>query len=320
MEVIYGVVSILLNGAVLIVATQKHKGIFNSYSTLVICTTFTDLCFSIINLIVMEVPECRDSGIFFFNDNPLISGASSATALKLTSLWLLGVYTSIMNIGFQFYHRYKVIAKGCPGSRKEVFISFGICLSISFVLSFSEIFTLIPGRENENYVKELEDDIMFDGKVVSFSVSDPKNPKCLFHLMLSQIFITAVYGTVIYCSVSIMKALGSAGSKMSKNTIQGNRTLNRAMFIQAVFPFVLIGIPYVFGLLGTFLHIKLPVVALVGSLLMAFLPIANALTLLTTIPSYRRKFFEILGIKGSKIQSSTTQISRTKVSDTNEAL
>ncbi|CAD5209590.1 unnamed protein product [Bursaphelenchus okinawaensis] len=262
----------------------------------------------------MEVCQMRDAGLFFINDNPLFHSISNTTAMNLSALWMMGVYSAIMNIGFQFYHRYKVVVKGTPGTKQETYIGFAFCMGVCTVLAYTEVFSWIRSDEDPAYAKELENDAFFKGRKVAFSVSDPTKFKCLVHLVISQAFIIGVYGVVAYCYFKILSEMSDKTSKMSKITMKANKTLNRAMLIQAVFPFILIGVPYIIGLSFTFLHIKGPILAQVLTLSITLLPIANSLTLLSAIPTYRRKFFEMVGVKNTKIISSTTLASKTRLS------
>uniref|UniRef100_A0A1I7SPT4 7TM_GPCR_Srx domain-containing protein n=1 Tax=Bursaphelenchus xylophilus TaxID=6326 RepID=A0A1I7SPT4_BURXY len=106
----------------------------------------------------------RVGGLFFINDNPFLEHASNATAMKFSALWMLGVYTAVMNIGFQFYHRYQVVVKSHLASKRQTFFSFALCLLACGVLCFTVLYTWIPSNENPEYAKELEDDVVVRGR------------------------------------------------------------------------------------------------------------------------------------------------------------
>ncbi|CAD5211984.1 unnamed protein product [Bursaphelenchus xylophilus] len=85
-EAVISVVSFSLNGIVLLVATRNHKQAktaMNSYSTLVVCTTLTDLAFTLVNLITMEEPGFGAGGLFKFCTEPRAGAANLASAPAL---------------------------------------------------------------------------------------------------------------------------------------------------------------------------------------------------------------------------------------------
>ncbi|CAD5211603.1 unnamed protein product [Bursaphelenchus xylophilus] len=308
-EISIALIAVILNLLVLMIATRKWKDELHSFSTLVICTTCSDIFFTFTNLFTMQTIQMHDSGLFFFNNNPLLIHISSNTAMILSALWLMGIYIAITNIGFQAYHRYNVVCKSNVVSERAVFQSFLLICVVCGVFCSTVLLTWEHGRfPGSEYEKELNRSAGILSRTnIEFSVADPRIAVGAFHLLGSQMVIMITYSCVIYSCFQIYKILKNEASSMSALTRKANKKLNQVMIIQALFPFILIGFPFVFVVLGTIFQLQTVFIAELMALSITLLPIANALTLLTVIPNYRRRFMRMVRGNHYKVNGSVSR-------------
>ena len=114
----------------------------------------------------------------------------------------------------------------------------------------------------------------------------------------SSIVIIVSYMIVVWCSWKIYKFL-----KYQKNSIIfGNEfyeiqaQITRTLIAQALIPFFLVMIPYFFLLFNLFVpfHFFSPEVTSLSVLMFSYIPMANALSIIYFVTSYRKEAFKYI--------------------------
>ncbi|CAD5228075.1 unnamed protein product [Bursaphelenchus xylophilus] len=257
------------------------------YAHMLIMNATVDIMYSMCNLVAMPMFFIWDSYFILAAANPLLQNFQSS-AYIVTSCQGFLIYVSVVLIPMQFLYRYSVISQKPFNSTQlaKVFLLANVYPFMHGVLCF---FTFNPPNEHFDAVYRLDPAVRDLPRLPPYMVGDCTGASTLMKLhMANCIVMTAlsyVFIVVIYRKTKVMFA--RMESKMSANTKKTQKQMERVIFIQALFPIIVLFIP------GTIL----PVFALMkinyewtGEIIaiMHTTPVFNSLSVLLLVPSYRQ--------------------------------
>ncbi|CAD5230685.1 unnamed protein product [Bursaphelenchus okinawaensis] len=244
-----------------------------------------DIFYATSNLVAMTVVEVKSGLMFFLTLGPFSHSPYPANFI-MTSIFLTSLYIVIITLGMQFLYRYYALCKTSMKLSKFLTIySIGIlyCLCDGFIVC------LIFSGESEEHTMLIKEHPMYMFDTPTYIVLDPQKPLPLFHTMVTQLIVFAVYVLIFYTGRQINQRLNEASTSMSDRTKDAQRQLNRVMVLQAAYPAVIVGLPVLVATICTQLQLNILWSGLYLVPSVSVIPIANSLTIMLVIPTFRRR-------------------------------
>uniref|UniRef100_A0A1I7SHX1 G protein-coupled receptor n=2 Tax=Bursaphelenchus xylophilus TaxID=6326 RepID=A0A1I7SHX1_BURXY len=239
------------------------------------------------------IVEIRAGKMWFITTGPFIHSGYPYNML-MSSLYLSGMYVTIMTIMVQFVYRYEVLCKNTT-SMKKFFKLYALGIIWSVVQGFLTWPCFDPPSEEDTAI--LKSHPMYTFDTPTYVNGDVKNLSTMIHFTSSQVVIILLYVVVVITGRRIHKVLNSEQVKMSKNTRDAQSKLTTVMLLQATYPGIIVGTPVFIGCGMAQMKMDVLWSGMYFVTSISFIPIANALTVLLVIPSFRRRIFRKTGRK-----------------------
>ncbi|CAD5233503.1 unnamed protein product [Bursaphelenchus xylophilus] len=295
-EIGLAAVSLCLNGwVVYLVFTTKNR-VMRSYSWVILMSMMGDLIYTGLNFITMMTVEVKGGKLVFLTMG-LFEHYGYPYNLIMGCLWLAGMYTTILTLGMQFIYRYFALCRNglTPWEFGSIYcVGLIICLCDGFVGFF-----IFDGISLEA-TKLLQEHPMYKEDTPGYAILDPTKPAALAHTFCSQLIIVFVYVVIYFTGKRISRKLNDAAGDMSSSTKDAQKQLNRVMILQAAYPGLIVALPIVIATVLAQFRFDVLWCGMYLAPSISLIPIANSVTILFFIPSFRRR---ILGGIQSRIQT-----------------
>ncbi|CAD5220957.1 unnamed protein product [Bursaphelenchus okinawaensis] len=271
----------------LAVYRTKNKAV-QVYSHMLIMNASVDLSYSICNLIAMPIFFIYDGYFILAAGNPILKSYPWSANI-VTSCQGFLIYVSVVIIPIQFIYRYSVIRNKpyTSGELLKIFIigglypfGHGILCFYTFTEPtplFDKTFELDPVISSLDYIPPYRVGDCVNSKLMALHIAN-----CMAMTIASYVIIMVVYRMT---KTEFIKM----ESQMSDQTKRVQKQMEQVIFIQAIFPILVLFIP------GT----VLPIAALwkinyrfTGEFvaIMHTTPVFNSFSVILCVPSYRRIF------------------------------
>ncbi|CAD5233499.1 unnamed protein product [Bursaphelenchus xylophilus] len=284
-EVALGVISLSLNGFVVYMAMTTRNRVMRSYCWVVLMSMFADIIYVLANMTSMMVVEVKGGLMYFLTLGPFSHG-SNLTGKVMGSLSLTVLYMVIATLGIQFIYRYYALCK-TPLTLTQFSLIY-LAVTVYCVIDAAIGGFIFDGEDVER-TRMIQEHPMYMHDTPTYMIVDPKNPIHSVHVVFSQLIVVVVYVVVIYTSRKINEKLKEASAGMSKPTRDAQRQLNRVMVLQATYPAIIVGCPVIVATVFAQLHLDVLWCGLYLAPSVSLIPIANALTMILVIPTFRRR-------------------------------
>ncbi|CAD5228079.1 unnamed protein product [Bursaphelenchus xylophilus] len=256
------------------------------YALMLIMNATVDLTYSVVNIVAMPIFFIYNGLFILAAGNPFLKDQQWA-ALIVSSLQGFLTYLSVVILPIQYIYRYSVI-RNKPLTKSQLIVILFIAMLYPFFHGVICFFTFGPPAPEYDAVFELDPVVASLGYLPPYYVGDIKASflmtlhmaNCMIITVISYVVITVVY-------LKTKKEFIKMESQMSDQTKKVQRQMERVIFIQALFPIVVLFIP------GTFLPIA-SLFKLTSSASGEFLalihttPLFNSISVIFCVPSYRR--------------------------------
>ncbi|CAD5220340.1 unnamed protein product [Bursaphelenchus okinawaensis] len=283
-EIVLMLISSFLNMVVIyLVLTTKNK-VMKNFCMALLFSVFGDIFYTVTNFISMMIVEIRGGKMFFMTVGYFSNSPYPYNAL-MTSLWLTGMYVTIMTVMVQFVFRYYTLSKhGMTILQLMGVYSLGMTWALSQGFAAFICFDDVSPADT----KIIRTHPMYAKDTPQYMSGDTSNFGAIAHFMCSQVSILVMYCIIIFTGRRIYKLLNT-DVEMSQNTRNAQKKLNMVMTLQATYPGLIVGLPVVVatGLAEAKYDIEWGGIYFVTSI--SCIPIINSLTVLVVIPSFRRR-------------------------------
>ncbi|CAD5220955.1 unnamed protein product [Bursaphelenchus okinawaensis] len=286
---------------------------------MLIMNASVDIMYSSCNLIAMPMFFIWDSQFILAAANPLLRDYQLAAYIVTASQGFL-IYVSVVLIPLQFLYRYSVISQH-PLDSTQLFKAFLLANVYPFLHGVLCFYTFQTPSDKINAIFKLDPAVQTLEHLPPYMVGDCSGADPLMKLHMANCIvmtiISYIFIVVIYRKTKLMFV--KMESKMSANTKRTQKQMERVIFIQALFPVVVLFIP------GTIL----PVAALLkinfewtGEIIaiMHTTPLFNSLSVLILVPTYRNILLSWLFSRHSGSSSATVHTTSNPKLQTNVML
>uniref|UniRef100_A0A1I7SHD7 7TM_GPCR_Srx domain-containing protein n=2 Tax=Bursaphelenchus xylophilus TaxID=6326 RepID=A0A1I7SHD7_BURXY len=222
----------------------------------------------------------------------------------MASLFLGALYTTVFTLGMQFVYRYFALCRNPLTVAEFAGMYFSGVFSM-FAIALLSFFAFRDMSEEDTELLKGHPAYTYDTPI--YMAVDPGSVHSRLHIAFSQSTVICVYAVIIYTGRKINAKLRDVSTDMSESTRAAHKQLNKVMIIQASYPAVVLGLP----ILVATLCIQLRVDVLWAGLYLvpsaSLIPMANAITVMLVIPSFRNRLLgklqksgKIKGVSGSK--------------------
>uniref|UniRef100_A0A1I7SI53 G protein-coupled receptor n=2 Tax=Bursaphelenchus xylophilus TaxID=6326 RepID=A0A1I7SI53_BURXY len=206
----------------------------------------------------------------------------------MASLFLGAVYTTVLTLGMQFVYRYCALCR-TPLTVPQFAAMYFAGVSSMFAASFASFFVFRGVTPQDTEILRQHPAYQEDTPV--YMAVDPTSVRSTAHLIFTQVIIFGVYVVIVYTASKINKKVRDATAGMSKYTRKAHRQLNKVMIMQALYPGILLGTPVIVACVGVEFRLDVPWLGIYLVPSASLLPIVNAITVMTVIPSIRKRVF-----------------------------
>ncbi|CAD5228083.1 unnamed protein product [Bursaphelenchus xylophilus] len=280
-------------GAVICSLVVMYMAIFRTnnkavkvYALMLIMNATVDLTYSVVNLVAMPIFFIYNGLFIVATGNPFLRDKQYA-ALVVSSLQGFLTYLSVVILPIQYIYRYSVV-RNRPLTTYQLIIILLIAMLYPFVHGVLCYLTFNPPTPEYDAILELDPVVASLGYLPPYYVGDIKSSFLMtFHMANCMIITVISYAVITVVFLKTKKEFIKMESKMSHQTKKVQRQMERVIFIQALFPILVLFIP------GTYL----PVAAffqfnstLSGEFLALIhtTPLFNSICVMLCVPSYRR--------------------------------
>ncbi|KAI6195933.1 hypothetical protein M3Y94_01047600 [Aphelenchoides besseyi] len=141
---------------------------------------------------------------------------------------------------------------------------------------------------SQHYTLELKANGLFAEETPPFSVVDASTFKGAVHLANTNLITTASYVVVFWTGTRIHRMLRASRMHMSSATLAVQQQLTMILFLQAFYPFVMLALPIFLAAGLPLFGLKARGLGLILCSLVSVLPLANAVTVIFVVPTFRR--------------------------------
>ncbi|CAD5228085.1 unnamed protein product [Bursaphelenchus xylophilus] len=308
-----------LSGAAIICSlTVLYLAIFRTnnkavkvYALMLIVNASVDLMYSVVNLIGLPFFFIYDRLFIVVAGNPLLKDQQWA-AVIVTSLQGFLTYLSVTILPVQYIYRYSVIRNRPLTTFQLIMI---LLVAMLYPLAHGALcsLTFSPPTPEYDVVLKLDPVVTSLGYLPPYYVGDITSSFAMTLHMANCLIITAIsYTLVTVVFLKTKKEFIKMESQMSSQTKKVQRQMERVIFIQALFPILVLFIP------GTYLPVA-AIFRLNSTLSGEFLalihttPLINSLCVILCVPSFRRMVKQAFT---SRVSSTTVVSTSGKVSQT----
>ncbi|KAI6226419.1 hypothetical protein M3Y99_01291400 [Aphelenchoides fujianensis] len=283
---VMGVISYFLN----VLAPRMR-----SYAMIIVVSAILDLFYCTVNTIAVESVDMRDGVMLIFSLG-FFSNVPHPFPIIACIAWMFALLLLVVNLPLQFYYRYH----RCPNAMAILLVCVRR-LSSSTFLAQALGFLLVYHYEKA----DVQQHQWILQKSPLYSTDPPEKSRgCWSALCNTQFIVAGSYVAVSFFAVKIYRLLKEKRPQMSENTRQLQQQLTRIMCIQVLYPLVVFGFPIVLTCLCSVFHWDFPLLGIVCSYLCTFITVANPLSVILVVPSFRHAVFGSAGMRGTQV---TTQ-------------
>ncbi|CAD5233502.1 unnamed protein product [Bursaphelenchus xylophilus] len=284
-EIVLAALSVILNCWVMYLVLTTRNRVMRNYCWVVLISMCGDFIYTGINFITMMTVEVMGGKLVFLNMGPFEHYGHPFNMI-MGCLWLGGMYTTILTLGMQFIYRYYALCKEpLPPTKFAMIYMVGLC--VCFADSFSGFF-IFESISEEN-TKMVQQHPMYSNDTPGYMIDDPSKLAQSIHTFCSQMIVVWVYAVIYYTGKRIGQKLKEADGVMTTSTRDAQKQLNRVMILQAAYPAVIVALPIIMATILAQLQFNMRWCGMYLVPSISLIPIANSLTILFLIPSFRRR-------------------------------
>lgn len=116
-------------------------------------------------------------GLMYFVNTGLFENVPNPYAIILISLWLSGVYVTIINVLMQFLYRYNIMCMKRKLSNYEFLAIYCVAIIYSFTHGFAAMVCF--DQMNDDYTKVLQTHPMYHFNTLSYTAGDTVSFLCI---------------------------------------------------------------------------------------------------------------------------------------------
>ncbi|CAD5228073.1 unnamed protein product [Bursaphelenchus xylophilus] len=268
----------------------KNKAV-KVYSQMLVMNACVDLGYSLCNLIGLPIFYIYDGLFFLSAGNPLLKDLPWSANI-VTSFQGFLIYVSVVIIPIQFMYRYSVITNKPYTSPQLIRI---FMIGITYPL-FHGILCFYTFKEpSPEFDKIFIGDPVIGslGYIPPYRVGDCANSKLMaVHMSNCMVMTVASYIVIMIVYQRTREAFIRMEPQMTEQTKKVQKQMERVIFIQAVFPIVVLFIPGTVLPIASLLKIN---VTMMGEFvaIMHTTPVFNSFSVVLCVPTYRRTFLSI---------------------------
>ncbi|CAD5220963.1 unnamed protein product [Bursaphelenchus okinawaensis] len=253
---------------------------------MLIMNASVDISYGLCNLIAMPIFFIYDGIFILSTGNPLLKDVQWSAYLVVCFQGCL-TYMSVIILPIQFIYRYSVI-RNKPCTNVELFRMFLIGSIYPMCHGFFTFYTFVPPTPMYDEIFLHDPLISALGYIPPYRVGDCVNSKLMaFHISNCMSITIGSYIIILVVYSRTKVEFARMESQMSEQTKRVQKQMERVIFVQAVFPILVLFIP------GTYI----PIAALLrlnyrftGEFIaiMHTTPVFNSFSVILCVPSYRR--------------------------------
>ncbi|CAD5230699.1 unnamed protein product [Bursaphelenchus okinawaensis] len=261
-----------------------------------------DFIYTGINLVTMMVVEVK-GGIIYFMTMGIFQHSPYPLNMIMGCLWLMAMYVTILTLGMQFIYRYYAL---CKTALTPAWFIFYYCIGLSVCFCDGFVGLFIADGNTEYYTNLIKEHPMYTNDTPGYMVIDPANLPALLHTMMSQCIVVSTYVVIFYTGGKINQKLNEASGSMSASTKDAQKQLNRVMILQAFYPAVIAALPIIVATVLAQFKFDTLWCGFYLAPSISLIPIANSVTILFVIPSFRRRIVNYAAWKINKVATTVT--------------
>ncbi|KAI6197866.1 hypothetical protein M3Y94_01276100 [Aphelenchoides besseyi] len=286
-EVAMSSISVILNALVIYLCIHKLSDSIRLYRRFFIFGAIIDSIFALVTAITQMMLVDHDTKMIFVLESPFLP-ATSLCARISTAVLVFCSHMMIWSVCVQFVNRMNIFCWQNYYSIRQI-VGFSALYLMWLIAHGFLIFYAYNIHDDPKTTRELSQNALFKNRTIgAYAAGDTHNGRLIVLLIEVQFLLCSYYSVIFYCGYKIRQKLREDRDILQARTIRTQTRLSYILTTQAVIPLITVVCPIGSMCVLPLISISFDNLAIFTKLTVNFMPIANPLVIMITIPRFRK--------------------------------